>query len=82
MFVGVTITRRGTSTILREFHEVDSEFGGPNRGMVDLARSVSNRFTDEWDISCLQLTEMEYRSFVRGQKAEKEQIEKAIGMTL
>jgi hypothetical protein len=82
MFVGVTIKRIGTDTVLREFYEVESEFGGPNRGMVEVARSVSERFTSEWDVHCCQLTEFEYRAFVRGQKAEKEQIEKAIGMTL
>lgn len=80
MFVGVTLTRKKTGTIIREYHIVTHSYGGPNRGMVDVAKRVARRYSSDWIISCLQLTEFEFYGLMDRIRYEKQTIEKMTGV--
>jgi hypothetical protein len=80
MFVGVTLTRKKTGTIIQEYHIATHTYGGPNRGMVDVAKRVARWYSSDWIISCLQLTEFEFYGIMDRIKNEKRIIEKMTGV--
>jgi hypothetical protein len=80
MFVGVTIKRRNTGTVVHEYHTVCTKYGGPNRGIVEVAKSVSIRYSSDWEINCIRLTEWQFDSCMSIIQSEKSTIEKKTGV--
>lgn len=80
MFVGVTLTRKKTGTIIQEYHVATHTYGGPNRGIVEVAKRVALRYYSDWIISCIQLTEFEFYGIMDRIRQEKRTIEKRTGV--
>lgn len=80
MFVGVTLTRKKTGSVIQEYHVCNPTYGGPNRAIVEVAKLVARRYSSDWIISCMQLTEFEFRGQVGRIKYEKAIIEKMTGV--
>jgi hypothetical protein len=80
MFVGVTLTRKKTGTTIQEYHVATHTYGGPNRAIVDVAKRVAQRYSSDWIISCIQLTEFEFYGIMDRIKQEKRTIEKKTGV--
>jgi hypothetical protein len=66
--------------MIHEYHEININHGGPNRAIVLAAENAQKRFSSEWEVSCLQLSEYEYRQALAGIACEKMTIERMTGV--
>lgn len=81
MFVSVVLERKRTGSIIREYHAIELGYGGPNRGIVEVAKNVARRHTCDWIISCMQLTEYEFRAVAHELASERRMVEKMMGFS-
>lgn len=80
MFVGVVLRRCKTESIIREFYEIETTRGGPRRGIVEVANEVSGRYSCDWEINCMQLSEEEVTYMVLMIDTEKQMVERMTGI--
>jgi hypothetical protein len=80
MFVEVTVYRKKTGTIIREYREKQVGYGGPNRSIVEIAEEVTKEYSIEFSITLMSITEFDFRAETSKLIREKTIIEKMTGV--
>jgi hypothetical protein len=71
IYVSVIATRRKTLTVRCSIHRIPMGFRGPQRAIESFSSRLAGKFTGDWELNVMQITQHEYQIFKRKLNLEK-----------